>query len=310
MIEKVRIPRRVWTLIHLTLIVWIAYILSGTINSQLARYIEQVYSNNKSSATFTQASSRPFVKRKANYFSIVQRNIFDSSQVVAKLPEDSLGAPGGLTSTTPAADAPKTTLNLQLVGTILVSTGDYRLAAIQVKGAKEQKLYKIGDSVSGAAIVSVERNRVGLLNNGRLEILEIDYSKSSSAKSGAGRMGGAAGLGLKDVVESGENNYLVSRRYADSQLKNMSRLLTQVRAVPNMDKSGVTNGFKLFSIKKGSLFSRIGFKNHDVVQRINGVEINSAEKGLELFQALRNESSFEIDLLRKKQKTSLRFSIQ
>jgi len=308
MIEKVRIPKRAWTLIHLTLIVWIAYILSGTINNQLAQYIEQAY--NRSSAIISPKTERPFVKRPANYFSIVQRNIFNSSQAL-KLPEDGLGAPGGLGSATaPIEGVPKTTLNLRLVGTVLVSSGEYRLAAIEMKGSKEQKLYRIRDSVSGATIVSVERNRIGLLNNGRLEVLEIDYSKSSGAKSGAGRFGGGSGLGLKDIVESGENNYLVSRRYADSQLKNMSRLLTQVRAVPNMDKNGVTNGFKLFSIKKGSLFSKIGFKNHDVVQRINGVEINSAEKGLELFQALRNESSFEIDLLRKKQKTSLRFSIQ
>ncbi len=93
MIEKVRIPKRAWTLIHLTLIVWIAYILSGTINNQLARYIEQAY--NKSSAIITGKAARPFAKRPANYFSIVQRNIFNSSQVL-KLPEDGLGAPGAL----------------------------------------------------------------------------------------------------------------------------------------------------------------------------------------------------------------------
>lgn len=308
MIDKVRIPKRAWTLIHLTLIVWIAYILSGTISSQIAGYIEKTYG--AGAAISMRKMAPPVIKRPVNYFSIIQRNIFNSAQAL-KSPQSRLNTPGGLLPTAPTTGAPKTALNLELIGTVLDSTGEFRRAAIQVNGSKEQSLYTIHDSISGATIVSVERSRVGLLNNGRLEILEIDYSKSTRLKTGAtGRAGSVSSLGLKDIVKSGENNYLVSRRYADSQLKNMSRLLTQVRAVPNMDKNGVTDGFKLFSIKQGSLFSKIGLKNHDVIQRINGIEINSAEKGLELFQALKHESSFEIDLLRKKQKTTLRFSIQ
>lgn len=308
MIDKVRIPRRAWTLIHLTLIVWIAYILSGAISSQIGGYIEKTYG--ASGDISLQKAAPPALKRPVDYFSIVQRNIFNSAQAI-KSPKSDAGASGGLLPTAPTTGAPKTTLNLELLGTVLDSDGKFHMAAIKVKGSEEQKLYKIRDSVSGATIVSVERNRVGLLNSGRLEILEIDYSKSAGLTTGAsGRAGSAASLGLKDIVKSGESDYLVSRRYADSQLKNMSRLITQVRAVPNIDKNGVTDGFKLFSIKKGSLFSKIGLKNHDVIQRINGVEINSAEKGLELFQALKHESSFEVDLLRRKQKTTLRFSIQ
>jgi general secretion pathway protein C len=307
MIEKVRIPKRAWTLIHLTLIVWIAYILSGTISRQIGGYIEKSYET--AAPVTTQNDGRPVIKRPVNYFSIVQRNIFNSAQAL-KSPKGGLDAPGGI-PTTPMTGAPKTTLNLELVGTVLDSTGKFRLAIIQVKDSKDQSLYKIRDSISGATIVSVERNRVGLMNGGRLEVLEIDYTKSASLRSGGkGRAGSSANLGLRGVVKSGESDYLVGRRYIDSQLKNMGKLLTQVRAVPNMDKNGVTDGFKLFSIKKGSLFSKIGLKNHDVIQRINGVEINSAEKGLELFQALKHESSFEVDLLRKKQKTTLRFSIK
>jgi general secretion pathway protein C len=72
----------------------------------------------------------------------------------------------------------------------------------------------------------------------------------------------------------------------------------------------VTDGFKVFAIRKGSLFDKIGLQNNDVVKRINGVELDSAEKGLELFQALKNETTFNVDLMRKSQKTTMRFSVQ
>ena len=81
------------------------------------------------------------------------------------------------------------------------------------------------------------------------------------------------------------------------------------RIVPSF-KNGKPNGFKLFSIKPGSIYSKIGMQNGDVIQRINGYEMNSPDKALEIYQKLKDASSINIDMLRRGQSRSVSYNIR
>ena len=61
---------------------------------------------------------------------------------------------------------------------------------------------------------------------------------------------------------------------------------------------GQANGFKLFQIQPGSLYSSIGIENGDVITRINGYEVNSPDKALEVYQKLRESPHVTIELER------------
>jgi general secretion pathway protein C len=61
----------------------------------------------------------------------------------------------------------------------------------------------------------------------------------------------------------------------------------------------VANGFKLFSIVPDSLYSKIGIQNGDVIRRINGYEMNSPDKALEVYQKLRDANRIEVELERR-----------
>ncbi len=54
----------------------------------------------------------------------------------------------------------------------------------------------------------------------------------------------------------------------------------------------------------------LGIKNGDIVQRINGTEINSVEKALPMLQLARNESAISIDLIRRGEKKTLSIEIR
>ena len=60
-------------------------------------------------------------------------------------------------------------------------------------------------------------------------------------------------------------------------------------------KNGQANGFKLFQIQPGSLYSNIGIENGDVITRINGYEVNSPDKALEVYQKLRESTHVTIE---------------
>ena len=80
---------------------------------------------------------------------------------------------------------------------------------------------------------------------------------------------------------------MLAKSTVNAALTDLSQLATQARIVPSF-KNGVANGFKLFSIVPDSLYAKIGIQNGDVIRRINGYEMNSPDKALEIYQKLRD----------------------
>src|SRR5208337_1376237 len=61
------------------------------------------------------------------------------------------------------------------------------------------------------------------------------------------------------VRRMGGNHFVVDRSTAEQSLSNMSDLLTQMRATPNVD-DGRTDGFKISEVVPGSLFEQMGLQ--------------------------------------------------
>jgi general secretion pathway protein C len=102
---------------------------------------------------------------------------------------------------------------------------------------------------------------------------------------------------VEGVRQLGDNRYDVQHRLIENTLSNLNSIATQARIVPSF-KNGVANGFKLFSIQPGSLYAAIGVENGDVIQKINGYEINSPDKALEVYQKLRDSRHITIEIER------------
>ncbi|MEM1026064.1 MAG: type II secretion system protein GspC [Myxococcota bacterium] len=113
----------------------------------------------------------------------------------------------------------------------------------------------------------------------------------------------------KNVQKTGDGEYTIAKEEIDNVLSNLNKLATQARIVPSF-KDGKANGFKLFSIRPNSLYAKIGIKNGDVVQQINGYELNSPDKALEIYSKLKDASSISVDLLRRGKAKSLSYTIR
>lgn len=79
--------------------------------------------------------------------------------------------------------------------------------------------------------------------------------------------------------------------------RDVSSLMMRARIVPYM-KDGKASGFKLYAIRRGSLYSRLGFANGDVVAKINDQQIGTPEKALDIYQKLRDAKTFTVDIIR------------
>ena len=70
------------------------------------------------------------------------------------------------------------------------------------------------------------------------------------------------------------------------------------RVVPSV-KNGKPDGFKMYAIKPDSVFSKLGFSNGDTMHAVNGFEMTSADKALEMYTKLKEANSLQVDVSRR-----------
>lgn len=161
-----------------------------------------------------------------------------------------------------------------------------------------------------ATLVRIEEHRVYIFNERSRKYEYLSLLEDDRRPVLPGRAQAAApmeeGAGVRKV---GANSYEIDQREFDKALSNVAKLLTEARAVPELDGSGGLVGFKIAYLKEGSLFDKIGIKREDVLSRINGYELNSNEKALQLFGKLRSADRFTIDIKRGGQSVTLDYSV-
>ncbi len=233
----------------------------------------------------------------------------------------------------PRAQPTKSDLKMQLVATVLADRPRFSLATIADASTRETHVRGVGDQLGTLRLLGVERVRddrdatgngfrvvAVVCNGGTKEYLDSEGGGLPEIAAGPNigtapvpmprpQPPGAPGGKMEGVRQLADNQYEIDRTTLDSTLNDLNKVATQARIVPSF-KNGVANGFKLFSIQPGSLYASIGIENGDVIQRVNGYEINSPEKALELYQKLRESQSVTIDLERSGQTLHKQYSIK
>ena len=202
----------------------------------------------------------------------------------------------------------RSSLRGSLIGTAIAVPTKYSLCQITNPDANDTQVYAIGDKYQGARIYGIEKERVLLDNAGVNEFIDNNLAAPPNLGVTPIPQPVAAGGG-EGVRQHSENQYVVARSEINNALTNLSDLATKARIVPSF-KNGVANGFKLFSIVPDSLYAKIGVQNGDVIRRINGYEMNSPDKALEIYQKLRDASRIEIELERRGETLRKSYSVE
>lgn len=247
-----------------------------------------------------------------DYKIILERNVFDSRDLTPEVQTES--AP---TQIDPNAPAVKTSLPIKLLSTFVVGPGTDSRSSATITGGQgaQADIYSIGDTkvfAQGTALTKIFPSRIEFTNGGRLEFAEIEQFgggvTTTQPISALDKPAAPAPGGPETVKEVQQGKFVVERAELDASLANIDQLFTQIVARPQIT-NGKTTGLKLVSIKGGSLFSKLGLKRNDVLERINGQEVD-LKKGMELFGTLKDSNRISIDLVRNGQKTTLEYDIQ
>jgi len=217
----------------------------------------------------------------------------------------------------------KLDLHLQLIGVSTSSAGKTPYAIIADRGG-EQNVYGLGETVPDAGkLVEVGKDRAVIDHNGKRVVLRLPKDEMPD---GVEEVQPLAPPGEDDnadatadnpdqeafdpnVEDLGDNRYKIPRGTLDHSIGNLSQLLTQIRAIPNI-QNGRTNGFALSEIEPGSVFDEMGLQEGDVLRSVNGQQITDPGQAMQMMSALRNASQISILVLRDGHPTTLTYQIQ
>jgi len=216
----------------------------------------------------------------------------------------------------PANECKESNIAVTIVATIPAEPVEFSYLGIMDKATNDVKYYSVGDEFveSGVFVFDVMRSVIILDRNGVKECIYAGREKEEKKAPVIVDNNVAAGSSSNvDVKQTGANSYEVSSEDLERELKNLNKLSRDARIIPAFDKDSPDKsiGFKVFAIKSGTLFEKIGLKNGDIIQSINGMPIDSPDKALEIYSKLiEGTSSVKVDLTRHGQKQSLDYSIK
>jgi general secretion pathway protein C len=240
--------------------------------------------------------------RPATYYALIsQRDIFNSVK------KEEPAAPA------PAPPPPAAPLNVKLWG-VAVHDGKSSYCVIEDLQTRLQGLYRLGDVVKdGATVKEVAWDHCTLTRNGQDEVLELAPSPAGGPPTQLASIARpqvqSATIISHNIKQLTEGQFLIDRSEVDQALDNMSQLFTQIRAVPHFE-GGRSVGFRLFAIRPGSLFDKIGLRNGDIIKAINGIELNDPGRALTMLNELREESNLSVELVRNRQPQTLSYQIR
>lgn len=294
-----RLLKKYFVPFNLLLLATGIFFITQIITFQMAKRLEPPFTIGHSGvmADSGKREAKPFEV----YKTILDRNIFNSKTL------SSLLSPPSTNSTLPAIDE-KPLVPIRLVGTV-AGNPLYSYAVIEDPFQKTNKIFKLNDTIApGVKLLEINRNKIIISRDGKREEIEL-RAQETVAQQRTPAPPRPAPLPSPEPIQPSQTSFVVDRETVEAATQDMNKLLTQARLVPNFT-AGTADGFRIFSIVPNSLFDKAGLRNGDIIHSINGVELKDPEKAFQIYQLLKDNERFVIDLVRAGQKLSLNYEVR
>lgn len=280
-----------------------ALVLSAVVNALIARYVlfpqlnlSKAGNDDSSSASLVVVVDRP---KTDDFKEILKRNLFNSEQV-----EESAKENKEQTGCVPV----KTELPLKFTGLIYGGSKETSLVLLESTATRQADTFILNDFIPGdAKIIDIQRDKVLFLrgSTGCPEFLDLqqpepikkrvpNLARSRSASPQAGAAEGAYEFSESGFTRSRGGQIVADRRWVDKALtSDFAKTLQDAKASPNL-VDGQVKGFVLTRIRPDSVYEKMGFLDGDVVEQINGIDLNDAARAIQTLNSLKNENAIEL----------------
>ncbi len=296
------LDRHFWLARALTLAV-----VSALLGRGAARWIEARYLLTQPSPARRVRTGDPptgGIARSKDAAAVLRRNLFCSTcPPLVEVPA---------AAATTEDDAPtKTDLPVSLIATLATEDTTMSLAILRDGDTRRTGAYRAGALLRwGVRGDHVEERRVYLRKeDGRLTYLDLPEAARGAATQATPIPAAPADRDLDTGIRRLANGrYTIQRSLLDKLLGDMNGLARTARIIP-ASANGRATGFRFVAIRPNTFYARIGLQNGDVVRAINGHEMTSPDRALDVYSKLRSASHLNLAVLRGAQPINIDYDI-
>lgn len=228
-------------------------------------------------ATPSTAAAARQIRRALDVQSLVNAHLFGVAPPAQAAPGD-------------AANAPDTTMNLILAGTIATQDPKHGLAIIG-ESAATAKVYSVGDPVNGGATLNaVYTDRVLLDRGGAIETLSLPRQTLAGGQARAASLPlpiGNATPGQQNLAENVRR--LIARDPG---------VVSEVMRPQQVFNNGQLRGFRVYPGRNRQQFAKLGLQPGDLVTSVNGTPLDDPARGNEIFRTIGSSDSVRVTIER------------
>jgi general secretion pathway protein C len=237
---------------------------------------------------------------------IVKRNLFNAEG----------GEQDAASNSQAKCEPKKSDLPLRFVAIIYGGKADSSLVVLESTSNKQADSFLLGDPVPGEGTISdIQRDKVFIERNECpefLELIEPELPKKRIAgekKKVAPLEEGKTGDGFReDGFERSGTAVRADRQWVEKALTvDFAKTLQDAKASPHT-VDGQVKGFILSRIRPDSVYEKMGLQDGDVIEAINGIDLNDGARAVQTLNQMRKESNIELNV--KRGATSMQLKVQ
>jgi len=185
----------------------------------------------------------------------------------------------------------------QDIGFLLIGTAvsddnpEKSLAVVEDQSTGKQGAYREGDQVRDILVKKILFGKVIIVTaSGDVAISMNSWSYA-------------------DSIASGPQPGKLDAEEVDAVIPDYMALMHQIR-VRSYFSGGRLAGFVIYNIEPGSIFERMGLKNGDVIESVNGKFFTTTQPVVEFYNALMDSETVALEIIRNDKRQGLLFEIQ
>jgi general secretion pathway protein C len=208
----------------------------------------------------------------------------------------------------------KSDLPLRFIAVIYAGKSENSLVVLESTASKQADSFVLGDNVPGeGTIVNIERDKVFIERNECPEFLELIEPELPKKRMAGEKKKNTevvvSGEGFReDGFERNGTAVRADRNWVEKALTiDFAKTLQDAKASP-YTVDGQVKGFILSRIRPDSVYEKMGLLDGDVIESINGIELNDGARAVQTLNQMRKESNIELSV--KRGATAMQLKVQ
>jgi len=291
--------KKLYPLIYLGCITLFVHISVQSFYQIVGTYVPKSYDAGAATKKYVSTARPKRIEPFSDYGHIAKRNLFNT-KTKAEIKKENTPPPPE-----PVKEEPikPTELKLKLLGTV---AGDQKhaYAVILDQKKRQQNLYRVGDPIQTAIVDEIRRGSVILkVDNGK-EILTMDDDPGMALS-----RNDRSNSHQPQAEQSSPEKITLARQDLHQSMRNINQLMSQIRIRPHFNR-GRPDGLSVNNIKRQSIFNKMGLRNGDIIQGVNGKKIKTVDDVMSLYQQLNSVSDVDLEIKRRGKPMTMKYQIR